>query len=518
MKKIVLSLFLLMVVTGFSQKNQIQVLCKERIVGKSLIDSSDIKGFEYAFPDRIHETFLDTTTGFLSVQLRGLSKNGKWLNNSGNMVQYDLKTKRVLWSKMMAYQMSTVQQFSNTMIYTVGNKSSCLNVNTGNELWEVKNNLYLVDPNKKIGIGYKFKGSTGYSNDLEGLDLTNGDVIWNRELNREYGWNDVFYTNDSTIIVVAAGLHAINLKTGMGWDYHTITGKKDYTEATALNAVGLAAGLLTGNFVMSTGHNLVRDLVSNSIINPTSIYFASREQLVKLNKQSGEIEWCAKFPSGLASKSTIFMNDSILFMVNKGMAFMGNRQLHFGKPFLAAFNKRTGEKVFFSLINAKEDPILNFQELDKEIFLVFKNRVQKYSLETGTMIAEKEFPKEEFGELKYFVGDQVYVKTQGGDLANLTQSDSTKLFLFTNQGKTLSIDRDLNITKTILYQDLCLYYWRTKDYKLFAKDRKTLIVNNAGKTIAEIEATSNAFVIGKTLYDTQGSTFVTMELGDLMTN
>jgi len=44
--------------------------------------------------------------------------------------------------------------------------------------------------------------------------LKNGNVIWQRDLNREYGWNDVFYTNDSTMIVVAAGLHAINIKTG----------------------------------------------------------------------------------------------------------------------------------------------------------------------------------------------------------------------------------------------------------------------------------------------------------------
>ncbi|PKP44493.1 MAG: hypothetical protein CVT95_10990, partial [Bacteroidetes bacterium HGW-Bacteroidetes-12] len=133
MRKIILGLTFLMSITGFSQKNQIQVLSNEKILGKSLVDSSDIKGFEYIFSDRIHETFLDTTAGFLTVQLRGLSKNGKWLNNTVNIVQYGIKNQKVLWSKKIAYQSSNLQQFSNTMIYTAANKSYCLDINTGNE-------------------------------------------------------------------------------------------------------------------------------------------------------------------------------------------------------------------------------------------------------------------------------------------------------------------------------------------------------------------------------------------------
>jgi hypothetical protein len=518
MRKILFGFSLLITLTGFSQKNQIQVLSNENILGKSLVDSSIIKGFDYVFSDRIHETFLDTTTGFLTAQLRGLSKNGKWLNNTGNIVQYDIKNQKVLWSKKIAYQSSNLQQFSKTMIYTVANKSYCLDINTGNELWEVKNNIYFVDPIDNIGIGYKFKNSTGYSNELEGIGLKNGNVVWKRDLNREYGWNDVFYTNDSTLIVVAAGLHAINIKTGKGWDYNTITGKKDYTGTAAANTLGVAAGLLTGTFVMSTGHNLVGDLVSNTITDSFNIYFASKEQLVKIDKQSGEIIWKFPFSNDLASKSSIFMNDSIIFMINKGMAFMGYRQLDFGTPFFAAFERKSGKQIFFSLINTKDDPILSYQIQNREIFLAFKNRIAKYSMETGNMITEKDFPKDNFGEIKYFVGNQVFITNQNGDLMSLPQSDSTKVFVFTSQSKILSIDSELNISKTIEYDDLSIYYLRTKDFKFIAKDKKTLIVNNAGKRIAEIDATSNAFMISNTLYDIQDKSFITIDLSEMIKN
>lgn len=517
MKKTILGLFLLITIAGYSQKNQIQVLRNEKVLGKIFADSSAINGLEYVFSERIHETFLDTITGFLTVQLRGVRKNGKWLNNTGQIIQYDIQNQKILWSKKITYQTSHLQQFNNNMIYTVGNSSYCLDMNTGNELWNVKNNIYLVDPVNNIGIGYKYKSLNGYSNELEGINLKNGDVLWKRYLNREYGWNDVFYINDSTMIIVAAGLHAVNINTGKGWDYNTITGEKDYAGTAAANAIGVVAGILTGTFVMSTGYNLVRDLVSNTIVDSSNIYFASKEQLVKIDKQSGEIVWKTPFPNDIVSKSSIFMNDSLIFMINKGMAFMGYRQLDFGKPFFAAFDRQTGKQLFLSVINVKDNPILSDQIYNEEIFLVFKNKIVKYSMKTGEEIIEKEFPRDNFGYLKYVVGSQVFITDSNGELLNLLQSDSTKLYVFTNQGKILSIDENLEVTKTIDYEDLSIYYLRTKDFKFIAKDKNTLIVNNEGKKIAEIEVTSNAFLIGTTLYDIQNKSFITINLDKIIT-
>jgi len=197
---------------------------------------------------------------------------------------------------------------------------------------------------------------------------------------------------------------------------------------------------------------------------------------------------------------------------------MGYRQLDFGKPFFAAFDRQNGKQKFLSLINVKDEPILSYQIQNGEIFLIFKNRISKYSMETGNLIAEKDFPKDNFGELKYFVGNQVFITNQNGDLISLQQSDSTKVFVFTSQGKTLSIDSELNISKTLEYADLGIYYLRAKNFKFIAKDKKTLIVNNKGKRIAEINATSNAFMIGNSLYDTQDKSFITIDLSEMMKN
>lgn len=517
MRKTIIGLLFLVSGASFGQTDLL-VLHNEKVAGKNLIDNTDIQGIEFTFPERIHETYLDTTNGFLTAQLRGLSKNGKWLENTGTVVQYDIVHRKVLWHKRISYQYSNLQQFSNTMIFTNGNESHCLDIRTGIEIREVKNNIYYVDPTSNIGMGYRFKGSAGYSNELEGIDLNNGNVIWKREINREFGWNDIFYTNDSTMVVVAAGLHSVNIRNGQGWDYHAVTGKKDYTGTVAANAAGAALGILTGTFVMSTGHDLVRDLVSNCLVDSTYIYFASKEQLVKIDKQSGELVWMFPFSDDLASKSSIFMNDSTVFMINKGMAFMGYRQLDFGKPFLAAFNKQSGKQIFLSFINANDDPILSYYIKNREIFLVFKSRIAKYSMETGDLIVEKDIPVDNVGELKYFVHDQVYITNQNGDLMSLSKSDTSGVFVFTSQGKTLSLDSELTITKSTEYVDLSICYLRTKDCIFIAKDHKTVVLNSTGQRIAEIDASSNSFLIGNTLYDPLDKRFIAIDLQNIIKN
>ena len=271
------------VFTIYAQSN-IQIINNEKIIGKNYKTNNDIQSKEYIFPDRIDNYFIDTTMNLLTVQLRGTSKNGKWLNNYGDLVLYDLSNNSIKWTKKIYYQQGGIEEYNNLIIQTIGNKSYCLNINNGENQWEVKNTIYYVDPFQKIGIGYKFKTTTGYTNTLEGIDLTNGKSIWKREINREYSWNNIFHLNDSVIVVVAAGLHSINLRNGVGWDYNTITGRKDYTETVLTNAAGVALGVLTGAFVTSTGHNLVREVVSNVLLDSSSFYFASREKISKVDR------------------------------------------------------------------------------------------------------------------------------------------------------------------------------------------------------------------------------------------
>lgn len=125
---------------------------------------------------------------------------------------------------------------------------------------------------------------------------------------------------------------------------------------------------------------------------------------------------------------------------------MGYRHLDFGTPFIAAFDKETGKRKFFSIINTKKDPILGFQIHYDTIYIVFKERISKYSIIDGTQIYKKTYNTEETGELMYFVGNHVYIKSKDSTLTSLPLLDTNKIYVFTNTGKTLVLDNQLEIT------------------------------------------------------------------------
>ena len=516
MRKLLLLLLLLAGNNIFCQKSKINVLSQEKELGTNLLNNTPITGTEYIFPERIHDFYVDTVSGFLTVQLRGLSSNGKYLNNTGNIVQFDPVQKNVAWTKKIAYQSAALQQFSNTMIYSVANKSTCLDIRTGQDMWEVNNSLYFVDPEFNLGLGYRYKMASGYSNDLEGIDLKNGRICWKRVINREYTWNDIFYTSDTTVLIVAAGLHSLNLKNGKGWDYDTETGKKDYKETVGANAAGIAVGLLTGTFVTTSGYNLVRDVVSNVLADSTCFYFSSKEQLAKINRLTGEVEWAHPFEKNMSGKSSIYYTDSLLILINKGYALMGNRQINFGKPFIAAYDRSTGAEKYLSFTTVKDDPIRGFWHSDGQIFLLFKNRVAVYSEKDGRLLMERDFKPESYDDLKFFVRNQFYLSNGNTYYYSLPQYDSTMLYVYCNNGKILALDQQLNVTRTLSEDELFFCYLYAGDYNFIAKDKTTMVLDSKGIKVAEIQASVNAFLIGNTLYDKQNNSFLTIDLTELI--
>lgn len=495
---------------GMAQKT-VTVMTDTKVLGKNLLTGEPVEAIEYSFPERVYDFQIDSTNNYLTLQLRGLSKNEKWLDNKGYVVRYDAGEKKVLWSEKIAFQVENIEQFGSVTLHTTGGKSYCLNNKTGEQLWEVKNSLIFADPINKIGIGYKLQASKGKENILEGIDLLNGRTIWQREISREYSWNGVHYLNDSTLLIGASGLHSLNIFNGAGWDYNTVTGKKDYTAAAIGTGVGIVAGLLTGTYAVSTGHNLVRDIASNVIIDSLNIYFASKEHLVKLNKE-GEVIWRKNLPSDLTSKSWIFKSGENLIMANRGYAYMGYRQLDFGTPFIASFDMASGDQNYLVTVSNKKKEIMKgLDQNDKELLFVYEDRVSKYSIKDGQPIIDKIFNIKEYGELNYFIGDQVFV--QRDSLFNsLIQMDSSKHYIYTKSGTVLVLNSDLEISNKIEAKDFYIYYLNKNNKKFIAKDNQTYVIDTSGKKVAEFLASSRSTYLNGKLYDAQENSFLEIDI------
>jgi hypothetical protein len=516
--RLLFGLLFLVALEGMGQSSKVEVLHNERIIGKNLLLPKEIKANEYIFPKRIHEFYLDTLSGYATFQLRKLSKNEKVLDITGMIVMYDLISKTVKWSKKIDYSMGNLNQYDNFLFQIKGNKTISVNIENGEEQWSVKNYFYYVNPSKKIGIGYKYKGLVGDNHTLEGIDLSNGATIWEKELNNEYGWNKKTQLNDSTLLIAAAGLHHLNIENGHGWDYHTVTGKKDYTETIAKNAAGIALGILTGTAIISTGNNLVKDVLSNELIEDNHIYFASKEKIVKLNNSNGSILWTADLPQDLTSKSSIFIKDSLLFMINKGYAYWGGKRIEFGAPFIAAYNKVNGTQQFFTLIDVKKNPILDFKLINNKVVLIHKNKISVNSLENGAELFSKLFNEDEIGELRFFLGDRLYKENNNLELSNIVSSDDDKYFVQTSKSKSIELDNEFNIINQYDFNQLYFHYLTYQNFKFLVKENQTIIIDKEGKKIAELEVSENSYIIGNKLYDVNDSRFLEVNLLEIIKN
>ena len=85
MKKIIsiIVLFLALHFAAHAQPVSITVLSNEQTFGTNIISNTEIKGVLYTFPQRVHDFYLDTETGDITLQLRNLSRNGKYLDKIG---------------------------------------------------------------------------------------------------------------------------------------------------------------------------------------------------------------------------------------------------------------------------------------------------------------------------------------------------------------------------------------------------------------------------------------------------
>jgi hypothetical protein len=515
MKKIlVIGLISFTVFSIFAQPNLV-VSTNDIVIGRNFKTNSDIKAKEYVFADRINSWYLDNSTNLLTLQFRAKGIMGIDQDFIGSIAMFDLSTEQVLWDKKINFQESRLDQYENVLIQTTGFQSSCLNNKDGKSLWKVRNVIKFVDPLYGVGLGYKCTLLGGLTNTLEGIDLITGKSLWNREIYWDYGLNDVFPLNDSVILFVANGLHAVNLRTGSGWDYNARTGKKDYAGTVLTNIFNLTFSILSGSsFEVETGHDLLTDVVSNVIVDNTGIYMASMESIVRFDF-SGHVIWKRDLPKKYVSQSNIFIKDSLLCMINNGCAYFNSQLIAYGKPFISAYNINSGNRVYLNAISNDNEKINGYEIQKDTILLLLGDRTFKYSLITGLSSANQIFDKQFYGEFIRFVGMDVYIKSDS-TLVNLILSDTTKHYILTNTNRVLMLNNQLELVKFIPFEQLYFNYLTTADCKFMANGKRTTVVDNANNVVAELYVSDGAVVNGPKLYDARENSFVQVDLNAVL--
>jgi len=508
-----LNIFLFSGLTALSQKKEPHSNVK--VFGNNFKDANVILGTQLTFPEHIYQTYLDTARGFLTVQLRGISKNGKSYGSNGTIVYYDLNKKEIKWERSISYLGGSIMQNRNLIVQTVIGKNYKVDLDNGKLTLELKNAILYVDPEENYGFGYSLESLREFGDEIEGIDFNNGNILWSRVIPNNYGWNGIYFKNDSIRFVVSSGLHRINIRNGNGWSYPMHTGEKEGAGQVRTEVSNDYYDLNNSVFLNPFFQNVIYDVCSNLVFDSLNLYFASKNQIICINDHHGKVVWKTELPQNIMSKSSLFIDDNSVFLINKGLAIKGYSVINYGKPFIARYDRATGDRIFLSLINLQDDPILSIKKVDDVIYLLFKNRIASYSLTDGKLIHEKDFSTGNFGAFKYFIRNDAFIESKEDEFVYLNQLDTTKVFVFTKDKKALEFDHNLNFIQTIERQDLFAFHFYNGDLLFLAGIDKIWVLNASWQKVAEIDASSNSFLIGETLYERKEDRFNVIDLSEL---
>lgn len=414
------------------------------------------------------------------------------------------------------YDSAPTMEEKDVILYPRGKKTYCLDKDTGKDLWQLKTKIVYLDSVNNLGLGYRYSSYEGFTNELEAINLSTGKVNWRVEIENDFGWDDLFYLNDSTLIITAAGIHSININNGDGWDYNTITGHMDFKKNIATSLLGFATGGLTGAIVMSNvakEYELVR-ISSNLLLDDQSFFLASKEKISKIDFFSGEIKWSFSFLKKQASKSSLFLEDEVIYLVNYGYSFKEERQIEYGIPFIMAFDPISGQQYYQLKFEKKHDPILDFELIGEDLFLIFKNRIAKYDLKTGSLVDEVVMFGANEGSFQCLTSDNVYYSPSTHELRSLT-TESSMIFVEATNGTIYKVDYNLEVRKIIDVNELSTFQFAFGKNKVVADKKYSWIINSKGIKIAKLPYLKNYFVEDNFLWFWKSNKIISIDLTEL---
>ncbi len=496
-------IFFLSLSLAFSYAQQpITITTNTKTAGQNFINHTEIKAKEWVFPEKIQGFYLDTMRNHLTVQTGKVNQDNA-PRGTGMVVLYDLTRDAVKWHKNISFGTSSILQYSDIIILADANKAVRLNTETGKKQWKLSRQLFYLDQYTGIGLVYPPDQN---QTTLEAYRLTDGKFLWSRPVNREYGWNDITHLTDSLLLIQSAGLHIVDLENGSGWDFSAETGHKDYTAAVVGTAAGVLVGVLTGYYSYNTGYSLVSDLCSNVWSDSTGYFFASRDKLTRLDPELKTI-WYAELPRKKASKSDIFIADSLVYVLNKGYAFKEGKMVFFGQPFFAAFQLNNGEQVFMNDLSDKKEAITDYLTGDEMVICLWRDKISGYSMHDGFLNVECTLDPKVHGKLKSFTTDEFFTEVDSG-FYPIDVLNPYDMYIITDSAFIVTVNERFEVTQVLDQNNYFRLYHSARNMQFLYKDNKTVVIGSDHKKIAEIEASSRAVYIRNKLYDFQGRNFI----------
>lgn len=405
-------------------------------------------------------SFISNDDGsLLCLKYRDRSKKGKW-QNTGYLNMMRTNGWESMWARPFDYTTGRAYFSRHGLLVYDDNDLHVINPETGIEKWTAKLVTVFRNDSMDIILGYKSMTSAK----LEAYRLSTGEHLWECKISHEkcWGWNNVLKTDATHLMVVADDICLLDISNGTLKTCEAKTGVDDVKsmllQGLATVAGAVAGGMIAGGgyyyYPIYTGSNVITGLTSNIVSRDSCFYISDRTRMVCLNRDMQE-KWSFDFPSKTASNAHLFSKGDKLYMINYGYGYKsGQGKVKSGRPFIASFDSRTGEKLTFNRLSANKDMVQGAVVSNDHAYLVFDDGMAYQALD-DSVVNITPWDVAKYGKLYSTLPDTLYAYHRYDKNLTPICFDGKNCPVLTEKGKVLIVDERLKVMDE--YQDENLY-------------------------------------------------------------
>ena len=382
-------------------------------IGMMLMDSTFIISPYLDFGRPVYSMQTSPQQDYLLMMFRDVSKDGKKWKKSGEIGLLRLSDRKLQWTQPFNYSTTSFLLTRRGVItITTKGKVTMLSKETGYALWQHEFSPVQVDDSSGVIVGY----GSATSNRLYAYSIDTGEELWSQKVPREknWGWDDVVRTDSLHWLVACDNLTRLNVATGEMEEYKAKTGVLD-VKGVLLQALVASAGAFAGAAVGGGyyytpvyGNNIINGLHSNIWQADNSLFFADRQKVARLDSLLRP-QWETELPPKTATRSLLVSDDSLLYMFSFGMGYSGLAPKKMGRPFIAAFDMKTGEQQFINMLSMKKDIVSDALITPKCTYMMFDDGLAYKSDLCDSTVSIVPWNEGQYGKLRKISQDTIYI-------------------------------------------------------------------------------------------------------------
>ncbi len=446
-------------------------------IGENLQTKQVIQARETSFPYFIQLNSFNTNKTKAIVTL-AMPNESLWAPNKQKMYTaiLDLQTKKIIHIEpKVPCDIHLVDEW---MVKRYANEMVVTNINTGITL---KDNLQIMEIIDAQLMGLAYRNSIN-EHELIGFDIVNGEIKWERKVEKSLGWQQTIAPTDSTILILANNLHYINLRTGEGWDFE-VNSETDITEYIfEYTQPGAMSWSLSGTMEEHSETSPTKYGNSNLLYHKGRVYIANRKGLTCINLH-GKVLWQQQLSVQATTSSKILLHHNRVIMINEGVMLQGKYLRKVGIPYLASFHARNGKRIYHNRLG-KSAKLISYN-LDKErINLQFNKRILSYSLKSGQLIDET--PIDNMFNGSVLMSNDYYAEINPGNYLPLVEIDKSHYYLKNGQEVYLVHRQTGKISSKHNINGFFRHIGIINDAKLFEKEGFTYLLETKSESMIKL--------------------------------